>query len=112
MMKATLTAEAEPLTATGGAVAARLDAKVPTRAADYLELTKPRIAVMALFTVGAGYLLGAAGAADARVLFFTLLGSGMVAAGGSALNQLIERRIDARMKRTLKRPLPSGRVTP
>lgn len=112
MMKATLTAEAEALTAGAGVAVARAGAKAPSRAADYLELTKPRIAVMALFTVGAGYLLGAAGAADARVLFFTLLGSGMVAAGGSALNQLLERRIDARMKRTLRRPLPSGRVSP
>jgi protoheme IX farnesyltransferase len=67
---------------------------------------------MALFTVAAGYLLGAGSDANARTLFFTLLGSGLVAAGGSTLNHLFERRIDSRMKRTMKRPLPAGRLIP
>jgi protoheme IX farnesyltransferase len=115
MMKVTLTAEADtlpPLAAAPAVGAPRPRAHAPGRLADYLELTKPRIAVMALFTVAAGYLLGAGPAAEFRVLFFTLLGSGLVAAGGSALNQLVERKIDARMRRTMKRPLPAGRVTP
>jgi heme o synthase len=116
MMKATLTAEADPLTplSPAGAVMAspRPRAHAPTRFADYLELTKPRIAVMALFTVAAGYLLGAGAEWELRVLICTLLGAGLVAGGGSVLNQLIERKIDARMKRTLKRPLPAGRVSP
>lgn len=84
----------------------------PSRAADFLELTKPRIAVMALFTVAIGYLLGAGPAADPVVLVHTLVGAGLVAAGGSALNQWLERRIDRRMLRTLRRPLPAGRLTP
>ena len=85
----------------------------PSRFADYVELTKPRIAVMALFTVGVGYLLGAAEQGiNLVVLFHTLLGAGLVAAGGSALNQWWERSIDARMWRTMKRPLPAGRLTP
>ena len=67
---------------------------------------------MALFTVASGYLLGAGASADARVLFHTLVGAGLVAAGGSALNQLLERRIDARMRRTANRPLPAGRLSP
>lgn len=83
-----------------------------TRFADYLELTKPRIAVMALFTVGVGYVLAAGAATQVVVLFHTLLGAGLVAAGGSVFNQLLERRIDARMYRTMKRPLPAGRVSP
>jgi protoheme IX farnesyltransferase len=117
MMKVTLTGEADTLnsltSAAPAVTASRSRAQsAPSRLADYLELTKPRIAVMALFTVAAGYLLGAGAAAEIRVLFFTLLGSGLVAAGGSALNQLFERRIDSRMKRTMKRPLPAGRITP
>lgn len=83
----------------------------PTHLADYLELTKPRIAVMALFTVGVGYLLGAGSAFNPVVLLHTLLGAGLVAAGGSALNQWLERRSDARMWRTMKRPLPAGRLS-
>ena len=79
---------------------------------DYLELTKPRIATMALVTVAAGYLLGAAGAFSWAVLLNTLLGAGLVAAGGSALNHAIERAADATMQRTARRPLPGGRVRP
>ncbi len=82
------------------------------RAADYLELTKPRIAVMALVTVAAGYLLGAAESFNAAQLFHTLFGAGLVAAGGSALNHWLERHADAKMRRTANRPIPSGRVTP
>lgn len=83
------------------------------RFADYLELTKPRIAVMALITVAAGYLL----AANAQTfqldhLLHTLIGAGLVAAGGSALNHWLERRADARMHRTANRPLPAGRIGP
>ncbi|QJW93845.1 heme o synthase [Frigoriglobus tundricola] len=116
MMKVTLTGEVDTLNAlsSGSTPVARPRARghAPSRMADYLELTKPRIAVMALFTVAAGYLLGAGPDAEVRVLFLTLLGAGLVAAGGSALNQLFERKIDARMRRTMKRPLPAGRVTP
>lgn len=114
MLKATLTGETDtlnPLGSSGTDVVAP-KAHAPSRLADYLELTKPKIAVMALFTVGAGYLLGAGGRADWLTLLHTLVGAGLVAAGGSALNQLFERRIDAKMRRTMKRPLPAGRVTP
>jgi protoheme IX farnesyltransferase len=83
----------------------------PSRFADYLELTKPRIAVMALFTVGVGYVLAAGPSTNLMVLFQTLLGAGLVAAGGSAFNQWLERRIDSRMYRTMKRPLPAGRIS-
>ena len=80
--------------------------------ADYAELTKPRIAVMALVTVAAGYLLGAAGDFHLVGLLNTLLGAGLVAAGGSALNHWLERKPDAKMHRTARRPLPAGRVSP
>src|SRR5688500_8411225 len=111
MMKAAV-AESDVVSGTVGASAERAVAAAPSRLADYLELTKPRIAVMALFTVAAGYLLGAGSAAEFGVLVHTLIGAGAVAAGGSALNQLFERKIDARMRRTSNRPLPAGRVTP
>ncbi|MFM8271086.1 MAG: hypothetical protein ACKODX_02010, partial [Gemmata sp.] len=66
MMKVSLTGEADALKPLGsGAPAVGVAPKghAPSRLADYAELTKPRIAVMALFTVGAGYLLAAGGAA-------------------------------------------------
>jgi protoheme IX farnesyltransferase len=81
------------------------------RLADYVELTKPKIAAMALVTVAVGYLLGAAPGFRADHLLHTLLGAALVAAGGSALNHWLERRADAQMRRTANRPLPAGRVS-
>lgn len=83
-----------------------------SRATDYLELTRPRIAVMVLFTVGLGALLAAPTAPDLAVLFHVVLGTGLVAAAASVLNQFLERGTDARMRRTENRPLPAGRVHP
>jgi heme o synthase len=78
---------------------------------DYAELTKPKIAVMALVTVAVGYLLGAAPGLNAELLIHTLIGAGVVAAGGSALNHWWERRADAKMNRTANRPIVAGRVS-
>jgi protoheme IX farnesyltransferase len=83
-----------------------------SRFADYLELTKPRIAVMVLFTVAAGYWLACRGTANVGLLLHTVCATGLVAAGASALNQLLERHCDARMRRTANRPLPAGRLQP
>jgi protoheme IX farnesyltransferase len=75
-----------------------------------LELGKVRIASMSVVSVIAGYLL-AAGGFEAGILT-AVLGVFLLACGASALNQWQERDLDARMKRTAARPLPSGRVTP
>jgi protoheme IX farnesyltransferase len=98
-------------TATESTVLAALPAE-RSRLADYAELTKPRIAVMVLFTVAAGAWLAGRGAVDPLLLFNAVFGTGLVAAGASVLNQLLERHTDARMRRTENRPLPSGRVQP
>ena len=82
------------------------------RIADYMQLTRPKIGAMALFTVAVGYLLGSGSDFRLAVLFHTLLGTGMVAAGSSTLNQWLERKSDARMRRTANRPLPAGRLHP
>jgi protoheme IX farnesyltransferase len=85
----------------------------PSRFADFAELTKPKIAAMALVTVAAGYALGAdPHAFRPDLLVHTLIGAALVAAGGSALNHWLERRADAKMWRTANRPLPAGRVLP
>jgi protoheme IX farnesyltransferase len=85
---------------------------VRSRAADYLELTKPRISVLVLFTVAAGGFLAAGSNLDVVALLHAILGTALVASGASALNQWLERRRDALMRRTENRPLPSGRVQP
>lgn len=83
-----------------------------SRTADYLELVKPRVAVLVLFTVAAGALLAARGVSDVAALVHVLCGTALVIAGASALNQWLERHSDARMQRTENRPLPAGRLQP
>ena len=67
---------------------------------------------MVLVSSAAGFVIGSSGRPDPLLLLATLLGNGLVAGGSSALNQLLERDIDALMERTKERPLPTGRVTP
>jgi protoheme IX farnesyltransferase len=83
-----------------------------SRFADYVALTKPRVAVLVLFTVAAGGLLASRVAPDLVTLTHALIGTALVAAGASALNQLLERHSDALMRRTEYRPLPAGRLQP
>jgi protoheme IX farnesyltransferase len=83
-----------------------------SRWADYLALTKPRIAVLVLFTVGAGVLLAAGAEWRLAVLFHAVFGTALVASGASALNQWLERSSDSLMRRTQDRPLPAGRLLP
>jgi protoheme IX farnesyltransferase len=81
------------------------------RLADYLELTKPRIATLVLVTVAMSAFVARWGAPDSWLLLHTLLGTALVAASASAFNQWLERHTDALMQRTLDRPLPAGRLT-
>ena len=81
------------------------------RVADYVELTKPRIALMALVTVAVGSIVATTGSIDGTLLVHTLIGTGLLAAGASVLNQLLERDTDALMRRTQSRPLPAGRIS-
>ncbi len=80
------------------------------RLADYLELTKPRVTSLVLVTTAAGFYLGSRGGVDGLRLLHALLGTMLVAAGTSALNQYVERDADAKMLRTRGRPLPAGRL--
>jgi protoheme IX farnesyltransferase len=84
-----------------------------TLAADLAELTKPKITLLVAVTTAAGFLLGAQGGAVAPLLLLNALaGTALVASGAAALNQVLERDTDARMRRTAGRPLPAGRLHP
>ena len=83
-----------------------------SRVADYVELTKPRVSILVLFTVAAGGILANRAAPDLLQLLHAVIGTALVAAGASALNQLLERQSDALMRRTEQRPLPAGRLQP
>jgi protoheme IX farnesyltransferase len=80
-------------------------------ARDYFELSKSRIVLMVLITTAAGFLF-AAKHVDPVLLLHALIGTALVAAGTNALNQYVERDLDAKMHRTRTRPLPAGRMTP
>lgn len=77
---------------------------------DYWELTKPGVTFMVVISTLGGFYLASNSGLDLILLMHTIFGSWLVAAGTNALNQLIERNIDARMKRTQNRPLPAGRL--
>ncbi len=82
------------------------------RLADYLALTKPGVVVMVLVTTAVGYYLGSAAPSALLPLLRHLAGTALAAAGTLALNQWMERDLDARMARTRHRPLPDGRLLP
>ena len=77
---------------------------------DYLELSKPRIVALLVFTAIVGMLLASPGMVPWNALVFGGLGIGLAAASAAAINHLVDRRIDATMGRTRHRPLPTGHV--
>lgn len=83
-----------------------------SRARAYYELTKPGIALFSMMTAGVAYYVSTGGRADLIQVFHTLLGTVLATAGALALNQYVERDLDALMARTRTRPIPSGRLRP
>jgi protoheme IX farnesyltransferase len=84
--------------------------RVQRRALDFLALTKPGVIAMVLVTTCVGFYLGTYGTADHLLLLRTLVGTALAAGGTLALNQFLERDVDAKMERTRLRPLPDGRL--
>lgn len=78
----------------------------------YLELTKLRIVLLLLFTTVTTMIVAARGIPDVDILLPTLIGGSFAAAGASAINQYLDRDMDAKMTRTARRPIPSGRIAP
>ncbi len=79
--------------------------------ADYVALTKPRVISLLLVTTAATMFV-ADPSPSLGLLLATLAGGYLAAGGAGAINHYIERDIDARMSRTSRRPLPSGRIEP
>ncbi|MEU2416275.1 heme o synthase [Brachybacterium paraconglomeratum] len=78
----------------------------------YVALTKPRIIELLLITTIPTMFLAAGGFPSLWLIIATMVGGYLAAGGANALNMYLERDIDAKMKRTRKRPIPSGAVTP
>jgi protoheme IX farnesyltransferase len=82
------------------------------RASDYIALAKPRLNFLVVASAMAGYAMAGGESWQVLPLMATMVGTGLVAGGASAFNQIIERRQDALMRRTRLRPLPDGRLQP
>jgi len=90
-----------------------------TTLSTYIELTKPRITLLVLVTAYLGYYLGLRSQGDHMVsldswlvLCYLILGTCATSAGAAVLNQVMERRHDAKMARTKNRPLVMGKIAP
>ena len=78
----------------------------------YADLVKARLTLLVLLTTLVGFYVGFQGPMDYLLMFHAMLGTALVAGGAAALNQLLEKDFDAKMRRTANRPLPSGRLQP
>jgi heme o synthase len=97
-------------TATQSLVVPRSGAMTLVR--DYAELTKLRVTTLIIMTAWCGYYFGALKSGVSSLswgLLHALLGIGLVSGGTAALNEVMEWRTDANMRRTAQRPIPAGR---
>jgi protoheme IX farnesyltransferase len=85
---------------------------MPSILRDYVQLAKPRIMVLLVFTTVTAMVIAADGLPSLGILIATILGGAFASGGSSAVNQFYDRDMDARMSRTAKRPIPAGRISP
>ena len=78
---------------------------------NYYELCKPNVVLMMLITALVGSLLASKTLAPISLIAFAMLGIGLCASSAAAINQIIDRKVDANMNRTENRPIPQGEVT-
>ena len=79
---------------------------------DYVSLTKPRIISLLLLTAVATMFVADPSGPPLATVLWTMLGGYLAAGGAGAINHYLERESDARMERTRRRPLASGRISP
>jgi heme o synthase len=96
----------------GAGARARPWAGALAHAGDYLALTKPRIIVLLLITTVAAMLVADPEGPALSTVLWTMLGGYLAAGGAGAINHYLDREVDARMARTRRRPLVSGRIEP
>ena len=88
--------------------------RVSSLLSDYAQLTKLRVTTLIVLTAWCGYYFGCVKAGVSSIswnLFHALLGIGMVSSGTAALNEVMEYKVDANMRRTARRPIPAGRMS-
>jgi len=75
---------------------------------DYLEITKPKVVLLLVFTAMVGMALAVPAWPPMQEAFFGLLGIGLASSSAAAINHVIDQRSDAQMGRTKNRPIPQG----
>ena len=80
-------------------------------AADLIEVTKPKVVLLLVFTAIVGMVLAVPGMVPLQETFFGILGIGLASASAAAINHVVDQRADAQMKRTSSRPIPMGHLT-
>lgn len=82
------------------------------RVAAYIELTKPRITFLIVLTAAAGFALASTARVDYPAMLTAMVGIALLSSGIATLNQYMEKDLDALMRRTANRPLPTGKLLP
>jgi protoheme IX farnesyltransferase len=77
---------------------------------DFLELTKPRVSLLIVFTAVVGMVLASPGLVPLPALLFGTVGIALASGSAAAFNHVLDRRIDQQMARTRRRPLPTGHL--
>ena len=78
---------------------------------DYYEMCKPRVVMMMILTSLVGMFLAVPGMVPLDILIWGNIGIALVASAGAVVNHLIDHQVDTIMQRTIKRPIPQGRVS-
>ena len=78
---------------------------------DFLELTKPKVSLLIVFTAIVGMVLASPGMVPLQALTFGTIGIALASGSAAAFNHVLDRRIDERMARTRRRPLPTGHLS-
>jgi len=79
--------------------------------ADLLEVTKPKVVLLLVFTAIVGMVLAVPGMVPIQETIFGILGIGLASASAAAINHVVDQHADAQMNRTSKRPIPQGNLT-
>lgn len=88
------------------------DYRSPTIWRDYYEMTKPKVVLLLLLTAVVGMCLATPGWIPLQPLILGTLGIGLLSSAAAAINHVVDHRIDSIMARTLRRPIPKGKISP
>ena len=94
-----------------GAQVQHIELTTTARIKAFYELLKPRLSFLVAFSSGVGYALSASNSFQWSSMFIFLAGGFLVSGASVTINQIIEKKYDAVMKRTMNRPIPTGRVS-